>query len=161
VSEFWDCFALGSVISIDAQLRAPCVCQSVRPTDVPRALFNGVKSGAAAFIGFSAIGVVLDTFAITSARLKGLFGSTDDRGSFFPFRPPVNARFGPVKKVNMLLSAFMQLLDEITDIRVLITYFESGWWAYFWLSLSVLLISSCAPPDDSMMISMSGRTTHP
>ena len=122
VSEFWDCFDVGTVLAVTSDLRTPCACKEAPSTNViSNGIRKGLKLGLGGATGFLMVGVTIDSFMILKSWCGG-----GERGSFFPFQPPPpDPNFGPLKKVNMLCSAGMQLLDEITDIQVLISFFKS------------------------------------
>ena len=90
------------------------------------AVGKGVFGGASVSGFFLLVGVGIDALSASKRNLE--------------VQPP--ATFGCFKKMNMLVSATLQLLDEITDIRVLVTYFQSGWYGFAWSSLFILLVSS-------------------
>ena len=149
VDKFWDCFQVGNVITIRANIRIPCVCRSVRAFDMARALMRGSIQGVCVAAAAVAAGAVWDLVLIVSALLRGACGGDPRGASLCPFRPPASsADFTTIKKASMLFSATTQLLDEVTDLRVLASYWTSGWMGYFGLSTEdpVLYGSNLGPP---------------
>ena len=135
------CWKAGNILKLAGPYRTPCACQTVDPVNVPKAVGRGLLAAVAVSGGFTFIGFLFD---LLDAALTNLLTGT--RSPKWELKPVPDKPFKSSwsKKGMMIFSALLQLLDEITDIRVLVTYAQNEWWGFFWVSLTILITSSFA-----------------
>ena len=126
----WSCFPGSAAVDMHQDgLRSACACRFEELLDVPAALRKGVIGSLSVIILTLALPTAADMLSVSKRRCE---------------KQEPNQKFGFFKKAKTLFSAFLQLADEITDIRVLFTYFHAGWWGFFSVALFVLTVSSLA-----------------